>query len=201
MFAAHCADTSHGLAVPCPIVSKILECGFQSGFTLEYIVYHSPTMLHNIFTFSVRDQKILVHHFDQIESRGDLTLAMLQAVLGECGTSLEGKTGWVSYMDFPPEPHVLNKADLKFCTTRILGEDSPYLPFPCPHTVAWPQIGLSDADGLMRDLLAWNENFTSDRIFWIGANTHFSRAALATLAAAHPEAIDAEIMSWNRSDP
>lgn len=158
-------------------------------------------MLHNIFTFSIHHNRIRIHDFHQDESRGDLTLNMLQAILVECEVPLDGKTGFVSYMDFPPDPELLNKADLRFCTTRVAGEHAHFLPFPCPHTVAWPQIGLQDADRLMRDLLNWNEDFESDKIFWIGANTHPSRQALAKLSLIHPDEIDAEIMGWNRTDP
>lgn len=38
-------------------------------------------------------------------------------------------------------------------------------------------------------------------MFWIGANTHPSRAQLATLSRAHPDLLDAELMEWDRNAP
>ena len=153
----------------------------------------------NHFTFSTVGQHIHIHQFSQHESRGDSCLLMLQAVIGEVWEKVSGSTGWVSYLDHPPESNFVYKADLRFCTTKVLGERSPFLPFPCPHALRWPQIGLNDSDQLLRSLILHDDPVQSDLIFWLGADTHPSRARLAALSLDHPEIIDAELMSWDRS--
>lgn len=158
-------------------------------------------MVENNLSFSVSKGSILVHSFAQDETRGELALALLQAVLAECRSDLDGKTGWISYLDGPPPHDIFCHSDLRFSTTCILGRKPCFLPFPCPHSLAWPEIGLQDADGLIRGFLSAEASYTSEKIFWIGANTHPTRALLARLAADKPHIIDAEIMDWNRSDP
>lgn len=156
-------------------------------------------MNNNYFTFSVGAEKIRVHHFSQQESRGDTCLMLLQAIVSDREGRLGGTTGWISYLDHPPEENFIHKADLKFCTTKILGESSPFLPFPCPHALRWPQIGLEDANDLLNSLVAHSDAHVFNSIFWLGANTHPSRERLATLSEKYHGILDAELMSWDRS--
>ena len=109
-----------------------------------------------------------------------------------------GRSGGVWFCDSPPGREWLAQNDLAFCTTKRIGSVSPFLPFPCPMFLRWPQVGIPHAEELMRELLSDNSPYENERIFWIGANTHPVRLALASLGSRFPNLLDAEVMEWDR---
>jgi len=109
-----------------------------------------------------------------------------------------GRSGGVWFCDKPPDREWVLQNDLSFCSTKHAGQLSPCLPFPCPMFLRWPQVGIPNAEELMRTVLAEDATWEDERIFWIGANTHPVRLALASLVAQHPDLLDVELMEWDR---
>ncbi len=142
------------------------------------------------------DLKIPITEYATWESRGECAVEMLVDLVENWPELFVGRSGAICYRDRPPGPEWASGCDLAFCTTKRLGEPSPFLPFPCPNAVRWPQVGIPDAVELMEKLLADDAPCDDERIFWIGAETHPSRRALSQLARREPGRFDVEVMRW-----
>lgn len=109
-----------------------------------------------------------------------------------------GKQGAVAFGDNPPRLEWAARHQLACSVTKFAGEASACLPFPCPYSLSWPQVGIADGKRLMDELLNDNSEIEDERIFWIGANMHPSRARLSEIAMENPELFDVEVMEWDR---
>jgi hypothetical protein len=158
-------------------------------------------MAPNALNFRVSSGELHVLEFEQYECRGDNALHILKEMISLAPEAFEGKSGYVSYFDWPPDVNLLGDYDLVFCSTKNHGCPPTFLPFPCPYSVSWPQVGIRDGRGLISQMLAKNEPYKSRKAFWIGANMHHSRIMLQEIAQTFPEILDVEIMDWNRNRP
>jgi hypothetical protein len=153
---------------------------------------------YNFLSFVVASGRIVVGEFSQYETRGENALKILEALVARYPALFEGRRGCVSYNDWPPDPSLLNDYELVFSNTKSIREPTIFLPFPCPYSLAWPQVGVADGESLMQELLASQFDPESDRAFWIGADTNPVRRSLAELGNTFPELFDIEIMDWKR---
>lgn len=144
------------------------------------------------------DWKIIVTKYATWESRGECALEILLVLVDNWPGLFRGASGAICYRDSPPGADWAQDLDLRFCTTQRVAQPSPFLPFPCPYGLRWPQVGIPDAEMLMEQLLGDQSVYTDDRIFWIGAQTHPSRLALQELALDMPTLFDVEIIRWVR---
>lgn len=88
-----------------------------------------------------------------------------------------------------------------FCTTEFNHcMHHPWRSFPCPYFYNWSEIGLKDSDELITYFYHYHDIPKENRIFWIGANTHPSRANLVELSKKNPKIIDAQMMEWKYQD-
>ncbi|MEO5913299.1 MAG: glycosyl transferase family 90 [Luteolibacter sp.] len=158
-------------------------------------------MGYNFLVFRVKSGHLEITEFDQYECRGDNAVRILQLAIAAAPDSFEGRSGCVSFTDWPPDASLLQSFDLVFSSTKHFGEHSPFLPFPCPYSLGWPQIGVPDGNGLLISFLSSPPAPESPKAFWIGANMHHSRATLRETAQSFPELFDVELMEWNRDNP
>ena len=142
-----------------------------------------------------------VTRFESWESRGACAAALLADLLENAPEHFHGRSGVIHYGDTPPPQERAHGEDLAFCSIKQLGTSPGYLPFPCPMILRWPEVGIPDAEVLMRDLLADKSACEDERMFWIGADTHLTRRILADLSRKHPSRLDAELMEWDRKAP
>lgn len=112
-----------------------------------------------------------------------------------------GRTGGISFGDWPPKTEWVNQFPFSFCTTKQLGIPSPCLPFPCPYSLRWPAVGIPDAEAMLEEMLADDSAIEDERVFWIGAETHPSRRLLHRLGRENPSNFDVELMEWDRKAP
>ncbi|MES2437448.1 MAG: glycosyl transferase family 90 [Verrucomicrobiota bacterium] len=155
---------------------------------------HDPFVL----IFRVDDGELEVLEMDTFENRSENAIRIMREVVSLVPEKFEGRTGYVNFFDYPPA-FPAGDYDLQFCSTRWQEGPSRFLPFPSSNSPGWPHVGIPDGYALTEDLLSWQSLPCDGRILWIGANTHPSRVRLAELAARHPQAIDAELMEWNRN--
>lgn len=151
----------------------------------------------NYCLFQVKDSEFSVIEMQQHETRGKNSIAMMKTIVSLVPEKFEGMTGYINYCDNPPDS-LPKEIDLHFCTTRRVEEPSPCIPFPCPFSLRWPQVGIPDGPRLLLDFLEYRGDWKENRIFWIGANLHPSRKKLGDLSKLHPAAIDATLMEWQR---
>jgi hypothetical protein len=151
-----------------------------------------------VLIFRVQNGEIEVLEKGSFENRGENATRVLREMISLVPEKFEGRTGYANFFDYPPV-FPTGDYDLHFCSTRWQEETSPFLPFPSSNSPGWPQVGIPDGYGLTEDLLSCRSQPRDGRILWIGANTHPSRVKLVELAARHPNAIDAELMDWNRN--
>ena len=145
--------------------------------------------------------RVVVTRFESWECRGECALQYLCDLVENWPELMVGRSGGISFRDYPPDPEWEDSLDLAFSATKRIGEASVCLPFPCPYTHRWPQVGIPDAEQMMGDLLANEAPFEDERMFWIGANTHPSRLQLCEIGRSHPEWFDTEIMQWDPHAP
>jgi hypothetical protein len=154
-------------------------------------------MQDNYFAFEFTDGKLEISDFYQYECRGENALSILSKLIQRMPVFFEGKRGMMSFAD---RPYVIprdEQFDLAFCSTKGTGDQSSFIEMPCPYSVGWPQVGVSDGEGMMLQLLELDQEPDYLQIFWIGANTHSSRVALQNLSKANPDIIDARMMEWS----
>lgn len=152
----------------------------------------------NQVLFEIRAaDRIEVTRYESWECRGDCAVEMLCDLVENWPELLVGRSGGISFGDSPPDPGWEESIDLAFGSTKRVGQTSSLLPFPCPYTLRWPQVGIGDGEELMDELLANEAPFEDERMFWIGANTHPSRVRLCEIGRARPEVLDTEIMEWD----
>lgn len=157
-------------------------------------------MYGNKLDFHVCRGLVHVTLMEQWENRGDQALELVCDLVLNWPELFEGMEASVFYGDRPPsQDHVIRK--LNFCSSTLTGDTEKWLPFPCPYSLRWPQIGIPDSEAMFERLLADDREWCSEKIFWIGTDQHPSRPALARLGAANPELLDIELMEWNRGDP
>lgn len=142
------------------------------------------------------DKRILVTNYATWESRGECAIELISDLVENWPELFIGRTGAICFRDRPPQATWESNQDLVFCTTKRAGQSSAFLPFPCPYSLRWPQVGIPDAEQLMEDLLADDSPVMDPRIFWIGAETHPSRRRLRELASRDVDRFDVEIMRW-----
>ncbi|RYD76741.1 MAG: hypothetical protein EOP84_16480, partial [Verrucomicrobiaceae bacterium] len=128
-------------------------------------------MTGNEIYFTVENGGVRVRSMRQFESRGESALELLHLLLARWPEALEGKSGVVFGNDAPPDDQLATE-DLNFCTTKRIGYDGPWLPFPDYTFRKWPQVGIPDAETLTDDLLADEREWESPKIFWIGTDQH-----------------------------
>lgn len=145
--------------------------------------------------------EIRINSYDGSDCRSECAAEILERLIHMQPSLFRGKSGGVWFGDEPAPPEWVRMHEFAFCSTKHLGQKSEALPFPCPMILRWPQVGIPDAEELMLNLLSLKGPHIDDRIFWIGADTHFSRRLLQALARDYPEIIDAEIMEWDRNAP
>jgi Glycosyl transferase family 90 len=153
-----------------------------------------------VLTFRVEIGELIVLEADHFECRCENAIRLIRELREKVPEKFEGRSGFVNFHDWQPElPE--DGYDLHFCSTRWQDQPSRFLPFPCTYSIGWPEVGIPDGRALLDDLLNHQGPPKDGRILWIGANTHPSRVKLAELAIRHPDAIDAELMEWNRNLP
>jgi hypothetical protein len=155
-------------------------------------------MLYNYLHFSVEAGDVKVISMHQHQCRGDNALAILKELVSRIPARLEGRSGVIYFGDFPPNS-CMGGVDLSFCTTHWLGGENPHLPFPCPYSLKWPEVGIEDGERLTIALLNDTSPPQDGRLFWIGADNHYSRVLLVKLAKVHPGYLDASMMEWEAS--
>lgn len=141
---------------------------------------------------------IVVQTFGGSDCRAECATEILSDLVSNAPEHFLGRRGGVWFCDSPPDLDWVARYDLAFCSTKRMLEPSPCLPFPCPMFLRWPQVGIPNAEELMNNLLAVDSSWEDERMFWIGANTHPVRMALASLSSHYPDLFDAEIMEWDR---
>ncbi len=155
----------------------------------------------NHCAFEVKNHRMRVTSMKQFECRGDNAIEIVQALVSLAPDLFEGTSAYVSFHDMPPETRLPANFDRVFCSTLRLGEPCHFLPFPCPYSLRWPQVGIPDGSAMLAGLLDHSAPWLHATAFWIGAETHPSRRRLVDIARKHPGKIDASIMSWDRSKP
>lgn len=145
--------------------------------------------------------RIAITRFETWESRGECAVEILADLVANWPELFLGRSGAIWYGDSPPPVDWGTRSDLGFCSTKLLGSPSPYIPFPCPMVLRWPQVGIPDAQTLMEQLLADESAPKSNKIFWIGADTHESRRKLVEMGRKFPDLFDVEMMEWDRNAP
>lgn len=143
----------------------------------------------------------ITSHFGSSDCRFECVVQILERMIELEPALFRGKSGGVWFDDGPPDEAWIREHDLAFCSTKCLGERSSAIPFPCPMTLRWPQVGIADAEALLKELLSSDAPHSDERIFWIGAATHPSRQWLQEMARDYPEIFDVEIMEWDRDAP
>lgn len=141
--------------------------------------------------------RVEVTRFESWECRGECALQYLCDLVENWPELMVGRSGGISFRDYPPDPEWADSLDLAFSVTKRIGRPSASLPFPCPYTLRWPQVGIPDAEQMMGELLANEAPYEDERMFWIGANTHPSRVRLCEIGGSRPELFDVEIMQWD----
>lgn len=154
----------------------------------------------NQLAFHVIDGCVHKTTLTQYENRGDYALELVKDLVLNWPDLFEGRKGYVFYGDRPP-PDELAIGALNFCSTRRVSDPGPWLPFPCPYALRWPQIGVPDAEAMMDQMLDDERAWDSPKVFWIGTMQHPSRGSLAELGERHPDALDVALMEWNRANP
>lgn len=152
------------------------------------------------FTVEAPD-RVVVTCFESWECRGECALEFMCDLVLNWPELLVGIKGGISFGDSPPSPEWASQFDLAFSSTKCVGETPCCLPIPCPYTFRWPQVGIPNAETMMEELLANDAPHEDPRMFWIGANTHPSRAKLCEIGRAHPGHFDTEIMQWDPGAP
>jgi hypothetical protein len=145
--------------------------------------------------------RVVVTKFESWECRGECALELLCDLVQNWPELMVGRSGGISFRDYPPDAEWVDSLDLAFSATKRIGEPSDCLAFPCPYTLRWPQVGIPDAELMMGGLLANEAPFEDDRMFWIGANTHPSRVKLCEIGNSHRDLFDTEIMQWDPRAP
>lgn len=157
-------------------------------------------MRDNFVSFRAKAGSLEITQLRQFQARGENAIRVLEAIRGRVPSHFAGRSGCVWLEDRPPGSSLateLRRAfDLVFCSTKEQGKPSPLLPFPCPNSIAWPQVGIPDGEALIRQLLEWDQPWRIAKIFWIGAETHPSRRSLHNLSRQRPDILDAELMVW-----
>jgi hypothetical protein len=152
----------------------------------------------NTISFCVESvDRIVVTNFNGFECRPECSLELLCDLVQNWPELLVGIRGGISFRDFPPGREWIQSHEFAFSATKRVGEPTSCLPFPCPYTLRWPQVGIPNAEAMMHELLADTSPYESDKIFWIGANSHPSRSKLCELGRMHPELFDVEIIEWD----
>lgn len=158
-----------------------------------------------IFYFDGKTVTIDRNKMKEHESRGDSTIKILHKMIDKKPDFFKGKGGIICFDDYIYPISSFWLHSLKFATTTNTKKPAKLLPFPCPYFDGWPEVGVPSND----ELISYFEthakdhpgNTVTNKIFWIGANTHPSRAKLKMLAEQHPDMFDVTIMEWNRKDP
>ena len=151
------------------------------------------------FVFEVESaDKVHILERDVCDHRGELCTEMLCDLVATWPKLFEGRLGAISFGDAPPDQSWAERFELSFCTTKMIGVPAPCLPFPCPHSLRWPDIGVQNSELLLEELLMARSPYKDERIFWIGAETHPTRRALRDLALENPGIFDIELMEWTR---
>lgn len=145
--------------------------------------------------------RILVTRFEGWECRGDCAMEVLCDLVQNWPDLMVGRSGGISFTDYPPDQDWMEPLDLVFSSTKRFGQPAVCFPFPCPYTLRWPQVGIPDAEGMMDQLLGDDSPYEDERMFWIGANTHSSRMELCEIGRQNPERFDTEIMQWDARAP
>ena len=151
-------------------------------------------------SFNIEDTgQIVISEYETWECRGECAIEILSSLVENWPELFYGRKGGIWYEDSPPPAEWLHLHDLAFSSTKFHGTNGKCLPFPCPMSLRWPQVGIPNADAMMKELLDDTTPFLDSRIFWIGAETHPSRRVLFELGQRHPERFDVMIMEWHRN--
>lgn len=142
--------------------------------------------------------RVVVNRYDGVECRAECALELLCTMVRQRPELWIGKKGGLFYGDEPPKREWVTGHDLVFCSTKYAGVPSDYLPIPCPMILRWPQVGIPNAEQMMDEMLVDDSPFESEKIFWIGADTHASRRKLCEIGRMHPDLFDVEMMEWDR---
>ncbi|HEY8961568.1 MAG TPA: glycosyl transferase family 90 [Luteolibacter sp.] len=145
--------------------------------------------------------RVVVTRFESWECRGDCSLEFLCDLIQNWPELFVGRSGGISFGDYPPDQEWADSLDLAFSSTKRLGQPADYLPLPCPYTLRWPQVGIPNAESMMAELLENHSPPQDERIFWIGGNTHPSRIKLCEMGRNMPHLFDTEIIQWNPHAP
>jgi hypothetical protein len=154
----------------------------------------------NYCIFRIERGAFNVEDLKQHECRGDNAVELMKLMVELAPEKFEGLTGRVHYGDVPPRD-LKQLYDLEFCSSLWLAQPSSSLPFPCPFSLRWPQVGIPDGPQLTRDLLNYKGDWRYNTAFWIGADTHESRKVLAALSEQNPSIVNAELMKWKPRPP
>lgn len=145
--------------------------------------------------------RIVVNCFESWECRGECALELFCDLVQNWPQLLVGRSGGISFRDCPPDQDWVDSLDLAFSATKRIGQPSACLPFPCPYTLRWPQVGIPDAESLMAELLVADSPYNDERMFWIGANSHSSRVKLCEIGRKFPNLFDTEMIQWDTRAP
>jgi hypothetical protein len=157
-----------------------------------------PMKEFNYCIFQVENSIMKIKEKDQFQCRGDNAIAMMKKVVEMVPEKFEGRTGYISFWDSPPAGRHPGEFELMFASTVRIGEPNQFLPFPCPYSHGWPQVGIPDGRELLRDLMDYKGSWRNKTAFWIGADTHPTRRKLVEISGRNPNAIDASLMEWDR---
>jgi Glycosyl transferase family 90 len=155
--------------------------------------------MYNYLEFSIKSERPALDKMVQYETRGDSCFEMLRLLLRLEPQLSQFKKGIIFFGDTPPDNEVYSDDLLCFCTTKLTKQSSLFLPFPCPHSLRWPQVGIPDSEYLLTSLLEDARVYTDNRIFWIGANTHPTRVKLTDYSASFNKILEAHIIQWQPS--
>jgi hypothetical protein len=145
--------------------------------------------------------RVSVSRYEGFQCRHENALEMLCDLVRNWPELFVGRTGGIIFHDSPPDPEWAAGLDLAFCSTKFAGRKSACLPFPCPYSLRWPEVGIPDAEAMMEELLANQTPYVDERIFWIGADTHPSRRKLCEIGSQNPTLFDTEMMQWGPHSP
>ena len=150
----------------------------------------------NYLTFCIRDGIPHVVEMNQYETRGDSCFQIFERLLAMAPELCRFEKGVIFFGDSPPCHDLDMEYILQFCTTKPIRQSRSFLPFPCPHSLRWPQVGIENSEDLLTSLLQDSRIYSDNRVFWIGANTHPIRARLIDISFTHRKVLEAKMIKW-----
>lgn len=90
-------------------------------------------------------------------------------------TKFIGKKIIVTSGDYPEDHSYYNDYDFKFSTTVPLRDDHNFNILPCPHSLSWESVDITNAQQMMKEMLVDIRQPAFNKIFWAGGPQHPQR--------------------------